>query len=316
MKKFFAFLLIFLSGCFFNISLTPEAQPLKEKILEGAGQPKILLLDVSGFISESERSETLRTKPSMVATIKESLEKAATDKDIAGVIIKINSPGGTVTASDIIYRELMNFKEKKKVPLYACIMSIGTSGAYYISSAADKVIAQPTAVTGGIGVIALKFNISGLLTKVGVEEEVYKSGDKKDILSIFRESIPEEKKIIQTIIDKLHDRFVDVVHAKRKELILRPTLEILADGRPYTAEQALESKLIDRIGYIGDTINEMKKSLGIEKARIVSYYLPGDYKQTIYSANPGYSQTINIVNINADGLETFKGVEFLYLWNP
>lgn len=314
-------LLLFLfPGCaFLNMSLVPQQTGLKEKVIEGKGRPKILLLDISGFITERERTGRLGliTKPSLVEQVKEALRMAEGDDEISGVIVKINSPGGLVTATDIIYHELVTFKEKKKIPVHACIMSIGASGGYYIASATDEIIAHPTAITGSIGVISLKFNIEGLLDKIGVEEETYKSGDKKDIFSPFRGRTPEEKEIIQEIIDSLYGRFLDAVYARRKGILAMEELKVLADGRVYTAEQALETKLIDRIGYLDDAINIMKESLGIEEARIVTYYRAGEYKGTIYSASADKNSPLgDIIDGARDDFVPLAGVEFMYLWMP
>jgi protease-4 len=301
------------------MSLIQPPSPLKEHVIEGQGQPKILLLDVSGFISERERGGTLNLgkKPSLVAQMKEALQKAERDEDIAGVIVKINSPGGTVTASDIIYHELVSFREKRNVPIYACITGLGTSGGYYVAAASDEISAHPSSITGSIGVIALKFNVEGLLTKIGVEEETIKSGDKKDIFSPFRPNTPEEKEILQIIINDLHGRFVDVVYTHRKGSLSREEVEVLSDGRIYTATQALESNLINHVGYLDDTIERMKKSLGIEHARIITYYRAGEYPGTIYTAHgESNSSLLGLLNNHSDGRTPFSGVEFLYLWRP
>jgi protease-4 len=314
------FIIIVVSGCaFVNVSLIPPQTPLQEVVLEGKGTPKILLLDISGFISARERSKGLgiQKEPSIVEQLKEALQKAGEDKDISGIIVKINSPGGTVSATDIIYHELTRFREKKGIPVYASIMGIGTSGGYYIASASDKIIIHPTAVTGSIGVIAMKFNVEGLLQKVGVEEETYKSGEKKDIMSPFRPTTPEERKILQTIIDSLHERFVDVVYSQRKGSMSRADLESLADGRIYTSDQALKAKLVDSIGYLDDVIVSMKDSLEIEDARIIAYYRVGEFKGTIYSGYPDNpSPLLNLVGLNTSSFTPFSGVEFLYLWHP
>jgi protease-4 len=321
-KKFLPLILLimFIGGCaFVNVSLIPPRSPLQEVVVEGKGTPKILLLDVSGFISVRERSSGLgmQKEPSMVDQLKEALQKAEEDSDIAGVIVKINSPGGTVSATDIIYHELTRFREKKGIPVYACIMGIGASGGYYIASAADRIVIHPTAVTGSIGVIAMKFNVEGLLRKVGVEEETYKSGDKKDILSPFRPTTPEERKILQTIIDALHERFVSAVYAQRKGVMNRKDLELLADGRIFTADQAFKAKLTDGIGYLNDVIASMKEALEIKDARIISYYRAGEFKGTIYSGYPDNpSPFLNFVGLNTNGFTPFSGVEFLYLWYP
>jgi protease-4 len=316
-NTFFSGLFIFLlSGCaFVNVSMVLETMPLEEKTLEGEGRSKILLLDVSGFISGKERRSGLHTESSMVATLKEALQVAKKDRDVRGVIIKINSPGGTVTASDIVYHELLSFRKQKGVLIYAVITDVGASGAYYVASASDKIMAHPTSITGSIGVVAMKFNMEKLMEKIGVQEETLKSADKKDMMSPFRPSTPEEKEIMQSIMDSLHERFVDVVVTGRNGSLSRKEIEPLADGRIYTSGQALESGLIDKIGYLEDAVELMKESLQIEEARVVTYVRPGSYKGTIYSASRGPG-VVNLININADALSQTHGVQFMYLWSP
>jgi protease-4 len=311
---------ILLQGCTINMSLTRPPSPLREHVIEGEGRPKILLLDISGFISERERGGSvlrIAKEPSLVVYVREVLQKAEKDKRIAGIIVKINSPGGTVAASDIIYHELVKFKQMKKIPVYACITGIGTSGGYYVATAAEEITVHPSAITGSIGVIALKFNIEALLSKIGVEEESIKSGEKKDIFSPFRPSTPEEREIMQTIINHLHGRFVDAIFAQRKGLLTKEQIEKLGDGRLYTAEQAMESKLIDHIGYLDDTVERMKKFLGLEQARIISYYRSGDYPATIYSAYPAdHSSIMDLLGGKLNSFSPLSGVEFMYLWKP
>ena len=317
---FICLLFIIFTGCaVVQIPLFPSMQPLEEKVLEGKGEAKILLLDISGVISEKKESKGigLSQKISLVARIKEELQKAEGDSSIAGMIIKINSPGGSVTATDIIYHELMQYKKQAGVRIVACLTGTATSGAYYVASAADEIVAHPTSVTGNIGVIAMKFNVEKLLSKVGIQEETIKSGEKKDILSPFRPSTSEEKDIIQTIIDTLHERFVNVVSDGRKTVLSKEEIERLADGRIFTADQALKVKLIDRIAYVDNAVEEMKKSLNLSEARLITYHRPGSYKGTIYSGLPDVSpKEINLVAINGDGLSFLSGVQFMYLWRP
>ncbi|MDA8327023.1 MAG: signal peptide peptidase SppA [Nitrospiraceae bacterium] len=322
-KKIFLLMPLFLmlaSCANINLSLFPQAKPLKEKLIEGEGRPKILLLDLDGVISFGEKKTYLGAgSPSPVEYFSEALRKAEEDKDIAGVIIRINSPGGGVTASDTIYHEIERFKRKKKVPVYAYIMDVGASGGYYAASAADRIIASPTALTGSIGVIAMKLNIEGLMSKVGVREETYKSGPVKDFWSPFRPSTPQEKAMLQGIIESLYGRFTDAVYKSRRKELSRQQVLALADGRIFTADQALKEKLIDREAYLDEAINGLKKSLEIKKARVVTYARPGQFKQTIYSEAPGSVRTQNIVNINlisVEGITPEPGVTFMYLWNP
>lgn len=305
-----------LNGCaFVNVPLIPPAAPLEEQVLEGDGAKKILLLDISGTISEEEKSNGLlgRTNPSMVSLIHESLYKAEKDKNLAGLILRINSPGGTVTASDIIHHDISEFKKRTKIPVQACIMGTGTSGGYYIASAADRITAHPTAITGSIGVIVMKFNVEGLMGKIGVEEQTVKSGNKKDIMSPFRKATPEEIKLGQEIIDQLYGRFLDVVMARSGNTLTREDLRKVADGRIYTAGQALQAGLIDATGYLDEVISGMRKSIGDNKARVITYYRAGSYKGSIYA---GTADKEGLAELLGGGIDVLSSGGFMYLWRP
>ena len=308
-------LLASLAGCaFVNVPLIPPPSPLEEQVLEGEGTKKILLLDISGTISEEEKSGGLlgRRAPSMVSLVRESLQKAEKDPDITGVILRINSPGGTVTASDIIHHDIVAFKKRRNIPVVACIMATGASGGYYVAAAADEIVAHPTAITGSIGVILMKFNVEGLMGKVGVEQQTVKSGDKKDIMSPFRRATPEEVKLAQEIIDQLYGRFLDVVMARPGNTLSRDELRTLADGRLYTATQALAGKLIDKIGYLDDVIAGLRRKAGDDKARVVSYYRPGSYKGSIYADAGEKGGIMELLG----GVDAFSAGSFMYLWRP
>ena len=303
-------------GCaFVNVPLMPPVAPLEEQVLEGDGAKKILLLDISGTISEEGKSGGLlgRTAPSMVSIIRESLHKAEKDKSLSGIILRINSPGGTVTASDIIHHDISEFKKRTKIPVLACIMSTGASGGYYIAAAADRITAHPTAITGSIGVIMMKFNVEGLMGKIGVEEQTIKSGDKKDIMSPFRKATPEEVKLGQEIIDQLYGRFLDIIMARPGNTLTREELRKAADGRIYTAGQALQAKLIDKTGYLDDVISELRTSIGDDKARVVTYYHLGNYKGSIYAGN---ADKEGLAGLLGGGMDMLSGGGYMYLWRP
>lgn len=312
------FVFLIITGCaFIRIPLFSPMKPLEEKVVEGEGKAKILLVDISGVIRDKKRSRGITQRCSLVARIREELQKAEGDGSIAGMILRINSPGGTVTATDTIYHELMQFRERTGVRVVACLTGLATSGGYYVASAADEIVAHPTAITGGIGVIAVKFNVDGLLSKIGIQGETIKSADKKDLWSPLRESTAEERAILQTIVDRLHERFVGVVLAGRESLLSREEVERLADGRIYTADQALEARIVDRIGYLDEAVEDMERSLKLREAKVITYYRPGSYKGTIYSGFPtGSDKEINLIAINGDVLSLPSGVQFMYLWSP
>ncbi|MDD5169106.1 MAG: signal peptide peptidase SppA [Syntrophales bacterium] len=319
--KIIVVLLIFVlfTGCaYIHIPLLPTAQSLKEQEIEGKGSTKILIMDITGFISEREKEGALLgdVKPSMVAQVRETLQKAQHDPAVAGVIIRINSPGGTVTAADIIHHEIIRFKERKKIPLYACITSIGASGGYYIAAATDEITVHPTAITGSFAVILMSLNVEGLMGKIGVNEVTFKSGDKKDLLSPFRAATPEEKQIVQTMINQLHKRFVDTILARPGNTLSRKDVETLADGRIYTAEQALAVKIIDRIGYLDDVITRMKQQIKVEDARIITYARSGSYRGTIYSGSS--TEPSRMMSLLAGGsvFDSLAETQFMYVWKP
>jgi protease-4 len=320
MKWAICLLSIILTGCaYIKVPVYPSLQPFEEKVLEGKGEKKVLLLDISGVISEKKQSRGLGLTPktSLIDRLKEELQKAEGDSAIVGAIIRINSPGGSVSATDIIHHELMNYKKERNVRMVACLTGVATSGGYYIASAADEIIAHPTSITGGIGVIAMKFTIEKLLSKIGVEEETIKSADKKDLWTPFRPSTPEEQMIMQRIIDTFHERFVEVVYEGRRPQLTKEEIESLADGRIFTAYQALGARLVDRVGYLDDAVEGMKASLKVKDARVITYHRPGAYKGTVYSGVPGASPSeINLIAINTSNLDLLTRIQFMYLWRP
>lgn len=312
----FGLLLIFVLGSvgctFLNVNLVAPVEPLKEKRISGKGKDKILLVDVSGIISGEE--EGLGGEPGLVERIKEELTKASKDDRIKAIILRINSPGGTVTASDIIYNEIMRYKEKNGVKVIASIMDLGASGAYYIAQSADRITALPTSVVGSIGVIMIRVDIGGLLEKIGVEANPIKSGEKKDMGSPFRPLTPEEQEIFQSVIDSMHERFLSVIVKGRGIELER--LKKIADGRIYTAGQAKAIGLIDGIDYLEDTIETTKREAGIDDASVVVYYRPSSYKNNIYSKISGERADLDLVGIGSREIRDMIRPRFMYLWLP
>jgi protease-4 len=300
-----------------KVPLWEEAAPLKETVVSGKGANKLLLLDISGFLMEQSPSRWLGwgSRVNLSARIKEELQKAARDDRIKGLILRINSPGGTVTAADLIYHELAQFKKEHGLKIVACVTGLAASGGYYVAQAADQIVAQPTALIGSIGVLALKFNIKGLLDKLGVDTELVKTGKLKDLWSPFRPGTPEEERLMQGIINDFYQRFVTIVAENRR--ISRQEVLKYADGRIFTAGQAQAGNLIDRIGYLEDAITLAQEIRGLEETRVVMYHRPDSYRNNIYSQMLG-DQLVNMGN-RAWQPEALPGdslPDFLYLWWP
>ncbi len=305
-------------GCsVISVDLTPRVRPLEEETVEGKGDAKILLMDVSGFISDETPSGVLTignppARVPMLVRLREELKKATDDSRVRAVVLRINSPGGTVTASDIIFRELDIFKRARGVPVVAVMMDVAASGGYYVALAADTIVAHPTTVTGSIGVIMLSLNAEGLMQKVGVAAAAIKSGERKDMGSPFRQLTPEERAIFQTVIDDLHRQFLAKVIERRQ---LPPaTAATLADGRVYTAEQALGHKLIDRVGYLPDAIDVARRAAGLDEARVIVYKRPREYRATYYARAEADASALQTL-AQAAGFAG-AGPKFLFLWSP
>jgi protease-4 len=196
------------------------------------------------------------------------------------------------------------------------MMGMATSGGYYIASAADRIVAHPTTVTGSIGVMLLTLNVEGLENLVGVQVGAITSGTHKDILSPFRPMTDEEREIIQNIINSLYDRFLDVVEEGRGEAgLTRERLRPLADGRIFTAQQALDAGLIDEISYLPDLVDSLKRDLGLRDVKVVSYRrgASGDYD--IYSRG-GAQPRVDVSLIDPKVLSRDLRPGFYYLWQP
>jgi protease-4 len=241
----------------------------------------------------------------MLAEVREELDRARRDRNVKAVVLRINSPGGWVTASDTLYHEVKKFKNETGVKVIAHFLDAGTSGAYYAALAADRITAQPTSITGSIGVTMLRIDATGLMQKIGVQTLEISSGEQKGMGSPFRPVSAEEKKIFQSMIDSLYGRFVGVVADERKMAPER--VRQLADGRVYTSQEAKDAGLIDDIGYLEDAFVQARKLADLERATVVTYLRPGEYRSNIYS--------MNLININLSDLAG-PGVRFTYLWWP
>jgi len=307
---------LFVSGCV-TINLVPGPGALEEKQVSGTGRDKVLLLEVSGLISSHESDGLLIERPSLLAQMKEALTRADDDKHVKAMVLRINSPGGTVTASDILYHELLAFKEKRKIPVIASIMDVGASGGYYIAMAADKVVVHPSSITGSLGVIMMSVNARGLLEKIGVEAVTVKSGPRKDMGSPFRSLTQEEREIFQGVIMSFYDRFLSVIKEGRKNLTAAD-IKKLADGRIYSGDQATALGLADSTGYLDDAIELAKREAGVREATVVTYRRPGEYKNNIYSQFLGGGSTAWNPLANLDLMALFRGgtPQFMYLWTP
>lgn len=310
--------LVFLPGCVY-VDLLSGGGPLQETTLTGEGDAKVLLVDISGMLN-TQKETGLIEQPSLPARLKEELEIAQKDEQVKGLILRINTPGGTVTASDILYHEILEFKKTKKIPVAAAMMDLATSGGYYVAMSSDRVFAHPSTITGSIGVIMVTANAQGLLEKIGVQPTAIVSGPKKGMGAPFQPLKEEEREIFQSVIDTLYGRFLTVVETGRPNLSKEP-IRKLADGRIYTAELAKQEGLIDQIGYLDEAIEWVRQEAGLESAKVVTYRRGrGRDNANIYSSfDPPTVGPLGLPPIDSGFLlRALSGgtPNFMYLWMP
>lgn len=279
------------SACFntidFDLGIPDASAPLEESVVLGTSGPKIALVEVSGLISDQPRSGRfgLLGGPSMVSELREALELAAEDDEIRALVLRIESPGGSVGATETLHHELMRWRSEQQVPVVAYLNGIAASGGYYVAMAADRVIAHPATVTGSIGVLMPGIGFAGLMERFGVTDQSVKSGALKDVGSPTRPMSEAERAHLQGIVDDLHARFVEVVDEGRKGLD-RDEAASVADGRLFTARQAVDAGLVDAIGYAEDAVAAAEELAGIQSSRVVMYHRQGRSRENIYSRSP------------------------------
>lgn len=215
---------------------------------------KVALIRIEGMIIDS-------------ANVIDELKEYAKDSSVKAIVIRVDSPGGAVAPSQEIYEEIRKIKEHKKVVV--SMGSVAASGGYYISAPADKIVANAGTLTGSIGVIMEIPNVGGLMEKIGVETQIIKSGRHKDMASAFRSLSPEEKQILQTVLDDVHDQFIRAVSEGREMNF--EEIKSLADGRVFTGRMAKDLGLVDELGNLQDAVMLAGKLTGIEgEPKVVS----------------------------------------------
>lgn len=310
---------LLLGGCGgLRVNIGPGLEdPLKEVTLQGKGRGKLLVIPIRGFLSDAPKKGTFGDRPSTVQEVVSQIRLAEKDDQIKAVLLEINSPGGSITASDILYHEILSFKERTMVPIVAALMDVAASGGYYIALPADRIVAHPTTVTGSIGVILIKPKITGLMDKLGVAVEVTKSGKEKDIGSPFRPSTAEEEKIFQGLTDALGRRFTDLVTKHRK--VDSVGLADVSTARIYLADEALRLKLVDRVGYLNDAISEAKGLAGLpEDGRVVAYRRGKYPNDNIYNFSTSWHNNagLPLIDLNLPEIIPTLNPGFYYLWVP
>ena len=258
-----------------------QFQPFEERVIKEGSAEKILVVEVLGPITTTALRDGLIQRQGTLERIDAITEIAGKDKRVKGVILKIDSPGGGVTASDLLFREITAFKEKHKVPVVACITGQGTSGAYMAALSADSIVALPSAVVGNVGVLLPSISLEGLMDKLGIKNQTLTSGKLKDSGTFLRDMNEEDRAILEGIVKEFHRDFVAKVKSIRP--VTPEDLAVIEDGRIMTASTGLKYHLIDQVGYYEDALKTVESLAGTEDPTVVVYRRTSENKGGFYS---------------------------------
>jgi protease-4 len=258
------------------VSINPKTEfTASTKLMRSGGEDKIAFVRLNGEIVQMADDSFVGFNPFVITPYRTRNLVADLKKDntIKAVVIKINSPGGSVVASEEIYQQFKSLSQDKT--LIIDFGDVAASGGYYVATAADKIMASRASLTGSIGVIMFSPDFSGLYEKVGVDISTYKSGQFKDIGTPNRAATEKEAKILQSLVRDSYQLFLDRVAQERE--IEPERLKQLADGRVFSGQQAYENGLIDEIGTVDDAIDLAAQEAGLTKPSVVEYTYGGGF---------------------------------------
>jgi len=312
------------SGIRFVINAVPADDSLIETtVYEGKSSGifsgtsnKIALIDVSGVIRNEDRNQYISDGENPVALFDEALERAKNDSAVKAVIIRLNSPGGSVTASDVMYSRVLSFKELTGKPVIMLMEDVAASGAYYIACAGDVVIAHPTTVTGSIGVIMMTFNFSEGMNRIGIHADAITSGSNKAMGSPFQAASAEHRAIMQEMVDEFYVRFRSIV-SERWPDVDEASFDLATDGRVLSGARAADLGFVNDVGDLDDAFLSAKNLAGIPGARLVKYHRPLKHVGSPYASSPvSTGSQVNLLQLNIPGSIGCDQPGFYYLWDP
>ena len=280
----------------------------------GAG-PRIALIDVDGLLLNQNFGSLYSVGDNPLASFRDKLEAAARDPQTVAVVLRINSPGGSVTTCDIMAEELRRFRAETHKPVVASVMDLGTSGAYFVAVESDRIVAHPTAMTGGLGVVFNHFNLQDAMAQLNVVPNPVKSGAKIDMGTVTAPLDDETRLLFQQMADAYRDHLQRRVK-ERRPLMTAQDLQTVKDGRVVIASQALALHMVDQLGYLHDAIAEAERMAGVAGAEVVLNHRSGYPAHSLYAITPSPAPLNEAIPFSYPGLDRSKLPTFLYLWQP
>lgn len=241
----------------------------EEEYVSGEGSDKIVVVPVEGVISSADGSLLGPEQTTTPQGMQDALRQAKEDSNVAAVVLEVNSPGGGVTESEQIHGDILDFKESTDKPVIVSMDATAASGGYYIATAADEIVANSSTITGSLGVIFQLTNVTEAADKIGVKQVIVKSGEFKDIGSPFRDVEPQERDILESLVNESYDEFVEVIVEGRD--LSESRVREIADGRIYSGNQAQELGLVDELGDLEKATEITLDRTNLEEATVVRY---------------------------------------------
>ncbi len=292
----------------------PERELREETVLDPHASPKIALIDVSGIIADARRPSLIGRGENPVDEAVKRLDKAARDPAVRAVVLRINSPGGTVTGSATLYDEVRRFRISTGKPVVASMGEVAASGGYYVALAADAIVAQPTTLTASVGVIIPTINVSEGLGMIGVRSRALTSGPNKDLANPLEPPRERHYAILQSIVDDFYRSFRERV-VERRPGLARDRLDEVTDGRVLTGAAAREAGLVDHLGGVREAFDVAKSLAGVPAARLVKYPGASDKGPRSAYAHEAATQPV-LLQLNLPAIEPLPHAGVYYLWTP
>jgi protease IV len=276
---------------------------------------RIALIDVDGLLLNQNFGSLYAVGDNPLAAFRDKLDAAARDPQVAAVLLRINSPGGSVTTCDIMAEELRQFRAETQKPVVACLMDLATSGAYFIAAESDRIVAHPTAMTGGLGVVFNHFNLQDAMATLNLVADPVKAGSKIDMGTVTAPLDDETRILLQRMADAYRDHLQRRVKERRTAMTAQDH-QAVQDGRVVLASQAQALHLVDRLGYLHDAITEAEKLTGVSGAEVVILHRTGYPAHSLYAITPSPVPLNDAIPFSYPGLDRSKLPTFLYLWQP
>jgi protease-4 len=297
----------------------PDLGPMVPKVVRGAmsgpASGRIAIVDVDGLIVNQNLTGLSSAGENPVAAFREKLVLAAADPSVRAVVLRINSPGGGVAASETVAEELRRFRLGTNKPVVACLLDLATGGAYYLAVGADLIVAQPSTITGSVGALVNFYSLELFMSVQNITASTIKSSERVDMGSALRELTDDEKALFKQIVDGQATQFRTHVAQRRPSMTADDFAEI-NDGRIVAASRALQLHMIDRFGFLDDAIDEAERRSGCCGAEVVLLQREKLPCRSMYAITPNTPIQTALMPLSIPGLERSKLPTFLYLWQP